>query len=861
MAAADSALFAFGESGTSLEAYAMGEKTVAALTDYEDDGESTSSSRYWYYEGADKTVVLGTITNGAPNATADVPSRPAQFANNPNVQYLDLTNSDIGTNVFYRAINSVNGKSSVADLDGSAIGDGFYLDTLVKFTAADSTNNFELASGDKLAITYVEESEDDDEDGVCLSNIVVRAGYVENDTATEKTYIMELPDELKASFVVTNWHRLTVRAIEVGYAAAPVGFVIYLDGCPAPLTYAVGEAAGDSTYTDALAGNAIVNQFLYNSTTHALLPSAVSSGSAKTTLAAVGFMGSGCVDDISFVSGTPGFVEEGKGVAIEWDSGGATVTVRDGDTYYVGSALGGEDVTALAYSATNFTVESSVSSLTVTATYKQGGDGKYEAGTWVTDPVGKYSAATDTLVLEGDNTTLTINSMLPLFDVGGVHYGSFEDALAAATAGGAYATIKLLADYTGDIAFDTENTASIIIDLAGKTLTGDSDAAIHTGCANIIITNSTVEVGHVVAPEYGVAVVLEADAVLAVYAGIFDGEIADDSGETAALTIYGGSFYDAAYVSDPTNDFYLKSFVAEGLTISEPVSGYFTVSGAEPPAPTPTSVEVPTAETGLVYDGTVKTGVVAGEGYMLSGNTATDAGNYTATATLADGYIWSDETTAPKEINWSIAADISATVDVVLTDYEEEYTAQLAFPTASATIGGDAVVGTAAWSPDTITEPAAGATNTYTATFTVTSGNYAGSTGTATFKVYKAAGGGYPSYIPEDAAVKAKYDTWATTYGADTGSIYEDAFLLNIAPDAADQTLEPASITMEGGKVVISANQTLTAVNGKVYVKVATTLAGLETAEWTEATLDEGKVQVTPGSSDTAGFYKIKVDF
>ena len=76
-----------------------------------------------------------------------------------------------------------------------------------------------------------------------------------------------------------------------------------------------------------------------------------------------------------------------------------------------------------------------------------------------------------------------------------------------------------------------------------------------------------------------------------------------------------------------------------------------------------------------------------------------------------------------------------------------------------------------------------------------------------------------------------------------------------------DQTLEPVSITMEGGKVVISANQTLTAVNGKVYVKAATTLAGLATAEWTEATLDEGKVQVTPGSSDTAGFYKIKVDF
>ena len=119
----------------------------------------------------------------------------------------------------------------------------------------------------------------------------------------------------------------------------------------------------------------------------------------------------------------------------------------------------------------------------------------------------------------------------------------------------------------------------------------------------------------------------------------------------------------------------------------------------------------------------------------------------------------------------------------------------------------------------------------------------------------------YPSYITGHDDYKSKYDTWAGTYGADTGSAYEAAFLLNIDPAAADQTLKPTAITMEGGKVVITANQTLTSVNGKVYVKVATTLAGLSTAEWAEATLSEGKVQVTPESSDTAGFYKIKVDF
>ena len=120
----------------------------------------------------------------------------------------------------------------------------------------------------------------------------------------------------------------------------------------------------------------------------------------------------------------------------------------------------------------------------------------------------------------------------------------------------------------------------------------------------------------------------------------------------------------------------------------------------------------------------------------------------------------------------------------------------------------------------------------------------------------------YPTYLDgKDAAYKTAYNTWKTTYGADTESAYETAFLLNIDPATADQTLEPVSITLEGGKVVITANKTLTTVNGKVYVKSATTLAGLASAEWVEATLSEGAIQVTPGGSDTAGFYKIKVAY
>ena len=77
----------------------------------------------------------------------------------------------------------------------------------------------------------------------------------------------------------------------------------------------------------------------------------------------------------------------------------------------------------------------------------------------------------------------------------------------------------------------------------------------------------------------------------------------------------------------------------------------FTVTAAATP------IAVPTAITGLVYDGTEKTGVSAGTGYTLGGDyEATNVGatDYTATATLDTGYKWTDGSTGVKTITWNI---------------------------------------------------------------------------------------------------------------------------------------------------------------------------------------------------------------
>ena len=69
------------------------------------------------------------------------------------------------------------------------------------------------------------------------------------------------------------------------------------------------------------------------------------------------------------------------------------------------------------------------------------------------------------------------------------------------------------------------------------------------------------------------------------------------------------------------------------------------------------TINKPTAKEGLVYNGQEQIGVVEGEGYTLSGTTsAVEAGWYTATAALEEGYVWADGSTAPYIIGWSIAS-------------------------------------------------------------------------------------------------------------------------------------------------------------------------------------------------------------
>ncbi|MCR5582804.1 MAG: InlB B-repeat-containing protein [Eggerthellaceae bacterium] len=66
-------------------------------------------------------------------------------------------------------------------------------------------------------------------------------------------------------------------------------------------------------------------------------------------------------------------------------------------------------------------------------------------------------------------------------------------------------------------------------------------------------------------------------------------------------------------------------------------------------------IDEPTPVQGLVYNGQSQIGVTTDTRYILSGASATNAGEHTATATPSAGYCWSDGSTEAREITWSIA--------------------------------------------------------------------------------------------------------------------------------------------------------------------------------------------------------------
>ncbi len=102
-------------------------------------------------------------------------------------------------------------------------------------------------------------------------------------------------------------------------------------------------------------------------------------------------------------------------------------------------------------------------------------------------------------------------------------------------------------------------------------------------------------------------------------------------------------------------------------------------------------IQIPVANTGLVYNGTEQIGVPEGDGYMLSGSIGTDAGSYRAMAALRDQSIssWPDGSDGHEEVTWYIAP--KRLEQAMIDAPDQEYTGHPAEPVV-VTDGGTLLV-------------------------------------------------------------------------------------------------------------------------------------------------------------------------
>ena len=212
--------------------------------------------------------------------------------------------------------------------------------------------------------------------------------------------------------------------------------------------------------------------------------------------------------------------------------------------------------------------------------------------------------------------------------------------------------------------------------LGGGAFIGNQ-SVIEIGGTAMVATNGDAEgrPGNVYVPEYSELFLI---APLEGAVGVTQGKSADQNVFGRPADEFVGSdkaLADSAhkFTNDRNGDIGFAVRSAEGETLlvwSDALDGngnytnkdgklYKSLAGGEVvPTPLPIALE-------LTYNGHEQVGLASGHGFTVTGDRARDAGKYTATVTLKDGFAWNDgETAATREIPWTIAkATVTVTAD------------------------------------------------------------------------------------------------------------------------------------------------------------------------------------------------------
>lgn len=488
--------------------------------------------------------------------------RPAKFAGSTkNANHLAV---DGDVKPLYRAVSSVAGSdlSKVETLEKAStnIVNGLYLDTLVQFTVADEPMSATDA-GVKFAIwTQADESADEP-----TTNFVVRAGYFNTDgTLVSTNYAMAAIED----FDYDAWHRLTVKAISDIGNGGP-GFVVFVDE-----KILLNRADTDPSSLGAITlGNKVNAGFR-----GAVLPSMIGSGIYKNTISAVGFSGKGNVDDVSFTDTAPEFAMDSIVYSVTWGEGVALVTsgdktieasteypMPDGGTFQLvvkyedGFMPGEPEVNGVKIIRSE--VGSSGDGITVTYTFEKA----------------TTSGATIAFAAFVSSATLYAGGEIS-------YHKTLADAFAAARSSGGTITLTDNAALDIEEAVLNNKDVTVVIDLAGKTITGPKGEAVFAiQDGNLVITNSADIIGQVFADPDGGCLMKLGGGSTVIYGGSFTGafELYSDDALADALEIYAGTFDKESWT-----DYDIESVANENSTVYGPpvYTEYIVVAGeGEPP--------------------------------------------------------------------------------------------------------------------------------------------------------------------------------------------------------------------------------------------------------------------------------------
>ena len=310
--ASTAALFAGTIHQATFEDYSKGFSGLSG----KDDTGSSSDSAYWTYlgSGSDDGSTVKAYKGADDPDNLDKPAG-TQLSGEIGDKYLELS-TEGGT--LWRSVNEATDTKLGAGEELAELENGLFIDTMVQFTPTEDGEMPETDAADKIALWL-----DVDKDG--NTNLCVKAAVVDDYfNLTPAKFILQNTGNIQAG----TWYRLTIESIAdiTGGDGIP-GFKIYIDGQP----MAADKKTVTDDYADLLEDDDIDAKLIFAS---------LAGVDDEPTITAVGFKGSGALDDLTITDENPIKEEPAPEGDIAF-----TITTADGVTASWSTTADGEFTT------------------------------------------------------------------------------------------------------------------------------------------------------------------------------------------------------------------------------------------------------------------------------------------------------------------------------------------------------------------------------------------------------------------------------------------------------------------------------------------------------------------------------------